>query len=89
MLPKEQEILAAIKDAEAEQKEARSQVDRLKKELLDAETCLIAATLHRERLAEDLRVYRNTTPRHEETLRDKEIADFRAKMEGFKKSGLL
>jgi len=89
MHPKEQEILAAIKDAETQQKEARNQVERLKRGLLDAETDLIAANLLRAKLVEDLRVLRNTMVRYEETPRDREIAAFRAKMEDYKKRGLL
>lgn len=89
MHPKEQAILAAIKEAEIEQKDARKQVDNLKTQILNAETRLIAANLLREKLVEELRVCRNTTVRYEETPRDREIAAFRAKMEDFKKRGLL
>jgi hypothetical protein len=89
MHPKEQEILAAIKNAELQQKEARQSVERAKRALLDAETDLIAANLLQEKLKEELRVLRNTIPRKEETPRDKEIAEFRAKMDDYKKRGLL
>lgn len=89
MTSKEQEILAAIKETEVERQDARNQVDRLKKSLLDAESNLIAANLRLERLKEDLRVHRNTTPKHEMSAREKDIEAFRAKMEDFKKRGLL
>jgi len=89
MHPKEQEILAAIKEVEIEKRDARNKVDSLKRSLLDAESDLIAANLHLERLKEELRVHRNTTPKHEPTLREKDIEAFRAKMEDFKKRGLL
>jgi hypothetical protein len=89
MHPKEQEILAAIKEADSQRKEALTRTERLKKDLLDAETDLIAANLLREKLKEELRVYYNTTVRYEETPRDREIAAFRDKMEDFKKRGLL
>jgi hypothetical protein len=89
MHPKEQEILAAIKDAESQQKEARQRLDRLKTATLDAETDLIAANLLHEKLKEELRVYHLTTVKVEDTPRDREIAAFRAKMEDYKKRGLL
>lgn len=89
MHPKEQQILAAIKEAESQQKEARKSVERAKADFVAAESDLIAANLLREKLVEELRVFRNTTPRHEETPRDREIAAFRAKMEDYKKRGLL
>lgn len=89
MLTKEQEILAAIKEVEVERRDARNKVDSLKKSLLDAESDLIAANLHLERLKEELRVVRMTTPKHEMSQREKDIEEFRSKMEDFKKRGLL
>ncbi len=89
MHPKEQEILAAIKEAESQQKEARQQLDRLKMDMLNAETDLIAANLLRAKLVEELRVLRNSMVRTEDTPRDREIAAFRAKMDDYKKRGLL
>lgn len=74
----EQEILAAIKEVEVEQKEARQSVAFHKKAAVDAETRLIAANLQFEKLKEQLRVYRVITPRDEETPRDVEIERFRA-----------
>ena len=73
----EQEILAAIKEVEVEQKEARQAVAFHKKAAVDAETRLIAANLQFEKLKEQLRVYRIVTPRHEDTPRDAEIERFR------------
>lgn len=89
MHPKEQEILAAIKDAESQQKEARSQMERLKTATLNAETDLIAANLLKEKLVEQLRVLRNTLVQVEDETRERDIAAFRAKMDDFKKRGLL
>lgn len=74
----EQEILAAIKEVEVEQKEARTLVAFHKKAAVDAETRLIAANLQSEKLKEQLRVYRVVTPRDEETPDDLEIKRFRA-----------
>jgi hypothetical protein len=89
MHPKEREILAAIKDVESQQKDARNQLDKLKLATLHAESDLIAANLLRAKLVEELRVLRQTMVRDEETPRDREIAAFRAKMEDYKKRGLL
>ena len=89
MHPKEQEILAAIKDAESQQNEVRQQLERLKTATLNAESDLIAANLLREKLVEELRVLRQTMVKVEDTPRDREIAAFRAKMEDYKKRGLL
>jgi hypothetical protein len=89
MHPKEQEKLAEIKEAEAKQKEARQRLERLKMAVLEAETDLISANLLREKLVEELRVLGNTLVKNEETPRDREIAAFRAKMEDYKKRGLL
>lgn len=89
MHPQEQEKLAAIKDAELQQKEARQRMDKLRMDILEAESDLIAANLLKEKLVEELRVLRNTLVKVEETPRDREIATFRAKMEDYKKRGLL
>lgn len=73
----EEQILQAIKEVALEQKEARDQVSFHKKAAVEAESRLIAANLHRERLNEQLRVYRLITPRYEETPRDRDIAHLR------------
>lgn len=73
----EQQILQAIKEIAIEQKEARDQVSFHKRAAVDAESRLIEANLQRERLNEQLRVWRLTTPRYEETPRDREIAHLR------------
>jgi hypothetical protein len=80
MTTKEQEILAAIKEVEVEQKNVRSLVERYKRALLDAESDLIAANLLKEKLVEDLRVHRITTVKVEKSHRDLEIEAFRAKL---------
>ena len=76
----EQEILAAIKEVELEQKEARAQVAFHKKAAVDAESALIAANLSYERLKEQLRVHRVKYPQYEETPRDREIKELREKL---------
>lgn len=85
----EQEILKAIEEAEQEQKAARLNVSSCKRAVMDAETRLIEANLHQEKLVEDLRVWRCTTVRYEPDARDHAIEDFRAKMPDLKKKGYL
>ena len=73
----EQQILQAIKEIALEQKEAREQVAYHKRAAVNAESRLITANLQRERLNEQLRVWRITTPQYEETPRDRDIAHLR------------
>lgn len=77
---KEKEILQAIEENSLEQKEAKDQVAYHKKAAVDAESRLIAANIRASNLKEELRVYRITTPRYEETPRDREIAELREKL---------
>lgn len=72
-----EEILAKIAASEVEQKDARSRVSALKRELLDAETHLIHCSLTNEKLVEELRVHNNTTVTYEPSERDKDIERFR------------
>jgi hypothetical protein len=76
----EQEILDKIKDAETEQKEARTLVAFHKKAAIDAETRLIAANLTLEGLKENLRVYLLKYPHYEETYNEKDIREFRERL---------
>lgn len=76
----EQEILAAIKEMEREQKEARAQVAFHKKAAVDAESRLIAANLGYERLVEKLRVLRLQNPVQEEEYRERDIREFRERL---------
>lgn len=73
----QEEILKLIAASEIEQKDARTRVAALKRELLDAETNLISCNLNTERLIEELRVCRNTTVCCELTEREKDIERFR------------
>ncbi len=79
----EQEILAAIKEIELEQKEARASVAFHKKAAVEAESRLIAANLRFENLNEQLRVHRVTSVRKEATAYDREIEEFRKKLPGY------
>ncbi len=74
----EEELLQQIAEADSEYRMALSKVNELKKTLLDAETVLININLHRARLREQLRVWRNQNVDDMETTdREEDIARFR------------
>lgn len=76
----EQEILKAIAEVELKQKDARNLITFHKKAAIDAESDLIEANLHRERLAEQLRRLRLSTVRHDLSKEDIELEEFRARL---------
>ena len=76
----EQEILAAIAEAEIDQKEARQKVAYHKMAAIEAESLLITANLKRERLAEELRVWHLRTVKFEVSKEEKDLEDFRARL---------
>ena len=57
--------------------EARSALAEAKRKWTAAETDVISAKLNRDRVKEELRVHRNTTPRYEPDSRDLDIIRFR------------
>lgn len=73
----EVDLLDQIKKAETEHQHAKSKLAKAKRDLTNAETDLINTKLHVARLREQLRVYRNTTPRNDLSARDLEIQKFR------------
>lgn len=75
----EEELLQQLKEAEDELHHAKRKVREVKSQLLDAETNLINAKLHRDRVKEALRVHLATTPKYEPTKRDEDIEQFREK----------
>jgi hypothetical protein len=77
MTDQEKLILQKIKDSEEEQVIARRTMARLELELIKAETKLIEVNLQTERLYEELRVYRNTSPVQPPSLHELEIERFR------------
>ena len=64
MFSKEQELLDQIAEAEANQKEASNKMAKLKMECMRAESDLIFHNLTKERLVEELRVFRATSVFH-------------------------
>jgi hypothetical protein len=73
----EQEIIDKLAEAEKDWLESKRKLAEAKKRWTDAETSLINASIHRDRVREELRVHRNTVPRHELSRRDLEIEEFR------------
>jgi hypothetical protein len=77
-MPKtEQELLDKLAAAETEVTESKHLLAEAKKRWTDAETKLISANVYRDNVREELRLHRNTVPRHEPTRRDIEIEEFR------------
>lgn len=73
----EQKILQKIDATEVEQKDVRNRVVTLKRNLLDAESELIACNIRKERLVEELRVLRAVSVSHELTDREQDIERFK------------
>ncbi len=73
----EQELVDQLNDAEKELAQAQSKLASAKKVWTEAETKLIEAKIHLERVKEALRAFRARTPKHEPTLRDETIEQFR------------
>lgn len=75
----EKEILAKLAEAEKELHDCRRVLADAKRRTLDAESDVISAKLHWDRVKEELRVHRNTVPRNDPTPQDNEIQAFRDK----------
>jgi hypothetical protein len=85
----EREILSAIEDAEAIQKSVRHKISFHRNELEKFESQLIEASITREKLILKLKKFKDSLPNQEVTLREKEIEDFRSRMDDLKKRGFL
>lgn len=73
----EQELIKKLAEADREVVDAKKALAEAKKRWTDAETDLITAKITRERIKEELRVYRNVTVRYDPDGRDLEIERFR------------
>lgn len=73
----ENELLSKLAEAEKMLHEARNSLAEAKRKWTAAETDVISAKLNRDRVKEELRVYRNTTPRHELSVEEKDLERFR------------
>lgn len=75
----EQELIAAIQQAEEDRLKTKERIRKLQKDLVDSESDLIESNIRKDRLKEELRVHRSVTPRTVLSEREKEIEAFRAK----------
>lgn len=78
----EQELLDALSKADRAYAEAKGKLAKAKRAWVDAETVVIETKLARDRLREELRVYRNTTPNYAPNARELEIEGFRERNPG-------
>jgi hypothetical protein len=76
----QEEILKQIEDVEIDRRDAAKQMAFHKKAAMEAESRLIEANLIKEKLKEQLRVLRHRTISVELTLREQDIAEFKAKL---------
>jgi hypothetical protein len=76
-MPTEKELLSKLAEAEKELLDARRSLDEARKRWTDAETNVISAKLNKERIKEEIRVHRNTTPTNEPTSEELELERFR------------
>lgn len=76
-MPTENELLSKLAEAEKELYEARNALSEAKKKWTAAETNVISAKLNRDRVKEELRIHRNTTPRYEPDARELDLERFR------------
>lgn len=74
----EQELLSKLAEAEKELNDARNSLADAKRKWTAAETNVISAKIHRDRVKEELRVHRNTTPRFDPTPQDLDLERFRS-----------
>lgn len=77
MLQTEQELMDKLAEANKAMLEAKRKLSEAKKRWTDAETELVSTSIHRDRVKEELRVYRNITVRHDPSRRDLEVEEFR------------
>lgn len=76
-MPTENELLSKLAEAEKSLYEARNSLAEAKRKWTTAETEVISAKLNRDRVKEELRVHRNTTPNYEPTSEELELERFR------------
>lgn len=77
MTATEKDILLKLDEAEKEFQLAQRSLSEAKKRWTEAETKLINAKIYRDRIKEELRVHRATTPKYEPNKRDDDIEQFR------------
>ena len=81
----EQELMQAIAQAEKDRQKNKKKISRLQKQVVDAESNLIEATLKKDRLVEELRRFRKSDPTYTPDARDIEIEKFRERFPEYSK----
>ena len=76
----EQEILDEITAVEGMQRSIRIKLSQAKLAVIDNESLLVTASLKLDKLKEELRVFRLRNPIQEETAREKDIREFKARV---------
>jgi multidrug resistance efflux pump len=76
-MPDEKELLTKLAEAEKELHGARNSLADAKRKWTAAETNVISAKIYLDRVKEELRVYRNTTPKYEPSAQDLDLERFR------------
>lgn len=79
MTTSEKDILLRLDEAEKEMQSAQRGLAEAKKRWTEAETKLINIKINRDRIKEELRVHRATTPKYEPSKRDEDIEAFKIK----------
>ena len=74
----EKEIVERVEELDKVLTDTRQRVSSLKKQLMDNETIVITCNIEKNRLLEELRIYRKEHYSKELTDRDKDIARFKA-----------
>jgi len=73
----EQELLTLLWNATAEYADASRTLTEAKKSFIAAETLAVNCKINKEKIEEQLRIFRNITPKHEPTAHELEIIKFR------------
>ena len=75
----EQELLTLLWNATAEYADASRTLTEAKKSFMVAETLAVNCKINKEKIEEQLRIFRNITPKFEPTAHELEIIEFRNK----------
>lgn len=76
-MPNEVDLLKKLAEVDIELRDARNSLSDSKRRVTEAETKVIAIKLSKDRLMEEIRVFRNQTVSEELTEREKDIARFK------------
>lgn len=76
-MPDEKELLTKLAEAEKDLHDARNSLADAKRKWTSAETNVISAKIHLDRVKEELRVHRVTTPKYEPSVQDLDLERFR------------